>query len=397
MIKKIFIAIAAAALGFAFGYYVIFYTPIFSLSNSSHYTSPVGTDFKKTEIIGFMPYWLLSNAKTNYKESLTDIIFFALTIDEDGTILKMNNPNENEPGWFALKSGKFDKMINIAKNDRFGLSLSIFSSNNKTIDKIISQPKLHAANLVNDVVPLMKKYGFTSLNLDLESTKDASESDRINFSLFVNAIKQGLNRENINSLSLDISVLDFFRKRIVDPFLIGNIVDKVIIMAYDYHYIGSKVIGPVSPLGGAGEFLEFDIKTVVEKALEIVPSSKIILGLPLYGYEWETIDNNASAAVIPGTGRMASTFRIQELLASCSSCSVSYRDKSEEALVVFKDQLSDSYHQIFYPDVRSLSTKIKFADEKKLGGIAFWALGYEGDDILKSAVDYKNNNDFLFP
>ena len=53
----------------------------------------------------------------------------------------------------------------------------------------------------------------------------------------------------------------------------------------------------------------------------------------------------------------------------------------------------DSYHQIFYPDKQSTQVKVQFVKNEGLGGLALWALGYEGEErwVWKMFDDlYKN-------
>ena len=47
--------------------------------------------------------------------------------------------------------------------------------------------------------------------------------------------------------------------------------------------------------------------------------------------------------------------------------------------------------QIYFEDIRSITEKIKFAKNKKLGGIAIWALGYDGGDMdLWNTIEKEN-------
>ena len=37
-------------------------------------------------------------------------------------------------------------------------------------------------------------------------------------------------------------------------------------------------------------------------------------------------------------------------------------------------------HQIYFEDERSLKAKLELVKQTGLGGVGFWALGYEGED-----------------
>jgi spore germination protein len=377
VIRNIFIVLFAIIAGIVVGYLTLFRTPVRSVLKITG-----------NQAMGFLPFWLLDKAQKDYSKYLNGIYYFGLTISDDGTIVKFSNPQEKEPGWYALESGKVNPFLQAAKDNHQNLSLTVFSGNNKSIGDLISDPVKHADNLVADIAPIMKKYGFSDLNLDVEYIDVASEEARSNFTRFVKEIKSNFENQNLGTLSIDVSPTAFIKNYLIDPKEISKYVNSVVIMGYDYHFQGSFVTGPVAPLFGASSIAEFDIQTAVEKALAIFPSSKIILGVPLYGYEWETIGMSPRSPVIPGTGLTASSQRVQLLLEKCIACNVQLDSEALEKYIVYKDINSGSYHQIFYPDKEVMKNKIKFAQKYNLGGIALWALGYEDSTILDPLSNY---------
>lgn len=356
----------------------IIYFLLFGLGFAAAYfvLKPVGK--QRPQAIGFLPYWLLDKADKNYGQYLTEMTYFSLTVNPDGTIQKYSQPGETEPGWLALTSGKFSAPA-VRKT-----SLAIFNGNPDEINELINEPENHASVLAGEIGSVMDEYGFVTLNLDLESVLDASDSARQNFTLFVRELKNHLNKP----ITIDVSPTDLVKTRLIDVAAIAPLVDQVILMTYDYHYSGSLVTGPVAPNGGAGVESEFDTETGIQKALEIIPADKIILGIPLYGYEWETLTPNNRAAVLPGSGIIASNRRVEEFLTVCATCSAQLEAAAQESYLVYLDQATQTYHQIFYPDEKFMASKIALAEKYNLGGIAFWALGYEGSRILNPIVAY---------
>ncbi|MBI3888150.1 hypothetical protein HY310_03740, partial [Candidatus Microgenomates bacterium] len=57
--------------------------------------------------------------------------------------------------------------------------------------------------------------------------------------------------------------------------------------------------------------------------------------------------------------------------------------------IVFKDEKTNTYHQIFVPNQNSMQEKIDLAKKYDLAGIALWALGYEGETILEPLENYR--------
>jgi len=380
VLKNITIAIFGILTGILVGYLLFFRSqtkPIIKLP---------GVFVKQS--IGFLPYWLLDKAEKDYSQYLNEICYFGLTIGSDGKLIEFSNPQEKEPGWYALESGRVNSFLEKAKENNQTLSLTVFNGESGSIGDLMSNPIEHADNLISDVGPILKKYGFSDLNLDVEYVGTASEEARMHFTEFVKEIKTRLKDENLATLSIDVSPTIYVKNYLIDPVAISEYVDSIIIMGYDYHFQGSYVTGPVAPLFGANTISEYDIQTAVEKALLISPSSKIILGAPLYGYEWETIGTTPRSPVIPGTGLIASSQRVEELLNKCVNCSVQQDQDALENYIVYKDPDRGSYHQIFYPNRKVMSDKIKFVQKNNLGGIALWALGYEDSDILGPLKDY---------
>lgn len=387
--RSFLISAGGLIIGLGIGYLLVLH-PIFSFFNPSgnfEMTSPLSQ--AKHQVIGFLPYWLLKNSANDYSQYINRVAYFALTLGSDGRIKKLDNPIEEEPGWYSLTSGKADVKLKKAREKHQTLSLVIFSGDNETIAEMLTDPVTNARHLMGDVIPLMRKYGFSDLNLDIEQIADATDVDRSNFILFASEIKHILNAQKAGTLTVDITGDDLIRNNLIEPEKIGKIADYVMLMMYDFHYTGSSVTGPVAPLSGAGTVAEYDIESAVQKALTAIPAEKIILGAPLYGYEWETLGDDPRSPVIPSSGIIASNKRVEDLLSNCASCSAKIDQVAKESYLIYKDQGTGTYHQIFYPTDKSMQVKIDFALRQDLAGIGLWALGYEGKTILGPLKEYK--------
>ncbi|HVZ58725.1 MAG TPA: glycosyl hydrolase family 18 protein [Patescibacteria group bacterium] len=390
MFKTVLIGLAGLIVGLIAGYLFILNPGLIDLSSDGGFNFESPLSPPHNQVIGFLPYWLLGKARLDYSPYVTQLAYFSLTPDVDGTIKKLNSPVEAEPGWYALSSGKANSFFKMALTKHLSLSLVIFSGDSDTIAQLVSDPERNADHLMGDVLPLMKKYHFSDLNLDIEDTTDATSGASFAFTQFVAQVKHRLNTSHAGTLTVDITGDDLIRSNLIDPVQIGKIADFVLVMTYDFHFPGSSVTGPVAPLGGAGTVSEYDVSTAIQKALAIIPSEKVIMGVPLYGYEWETLGDDPRSGVIPGTGITASSERVEELLSHCSSCSAKLDSPAQEDYIVYKDQDTLTYHQLFYPNAQATEVKVNFARQEKLGGIALWALGYEDSTILNPLKNYKD-------
>lgn len=389
MIQKIIFALCGLIVGIAVGYLILSRT----LSTKTIAPATPATSVfvsQKGEVIGFLPYWLLDRADKDYSKYLTTLVYFALTMDSDGTIKRYTNPIEGDPGWFALKGGKFDTQLDEAKKGNMKLSLAVFSSNEDDIESALADPSSSAKNLVDEVVPVMNDYGFTDLNIDVESIKTASPESRVKFGHFVKEVSRAIKAQGSYTVSIDISPIAFVKdENLVDPMAVEPYVDHIILMAYDFHHPGSYVTGANAPLGGAGVTEEFDTKTAVEKALKVTTAEKTILGMPLYGYSWETLGNTIKSAVMPSSSVIISTQKVEEFMQECATCSAQFDKTLSENYVIYKDQETGTFHQIFYPTAMSTQAKIDLAKSNHLFGVALWAIGYEDNTILNPLVDYR--------
>lgn len=244
---------------------------------------------------------------------------------------------------------------------------------------------------MQDVIPIMQKYDFSDLNIDIESTKLASDEARINFTSFIKTVKQELDKKALGTLTVEITGNDLIKHQLIDPKEIASIADYIVIMAYDFHYQGSSVTGPVAPIGGGGTKYEFDTNTVLNQAYTVIPRNKIILGVPTYGYSWETLTDSPQSATLPGSGITMSNVATEDFLKKCASCSALLDRKSQENYVIYKDTETGTYHQIFYQNKETMQRKVDLVTGNNLAGVAIWALGYENPSVMEPLTNYKRD------
>jgi spore germination protein len=138
--------------------------------------------------------------------------------------------------------------------------------------------------------------------------------------------------------------------------------------------------------------MSYKVLKALKETLNVISPRKVILGIPLYGYEWETISDKPGAPTIPGGGATASNRRITEMLKSCTNCVKGFDELAQQPYIVFPD--SDGYHQVYYEDDKSIQEKLKLANEYQIAGVALWAIGYEGENLLNPLKAYRNSFNF---
>lgn len=146
-------------------------------------------------------------------------------------------------------------------------------------------------------------------------------------------------------------------------------------MAYDYKTAKSTRAGPVSPLYTSDD--NDSIDKSFRSLLGRVPSEKIILAVPFYGYEWQTINTHFGSPTIENTGALATYKRVKQLLDNRDDIQLQWYPISKTPWLTYMQ--SGAIKQIYFENEESLSAKLAFIKKQNLGGIAIWSLGYEGD------------------
>jgi spore germination protein YaaH len=109
---------------------------------------------------------------------------------------------------------------------------------------------------------------------------------------------------------------------------------------------------------------------------------KIVLGIPLYGYEWRTRNADYKSRTY-GSGTTASYDRVKKLIED-KGLIPAWDSTASSPWLAYKD--NGKIWQIYFEDMKSLAIKFELARQLKLSGIAFWAMGYEGNN--KEIWDY---------
>lgn len=115
------------------------------------------------------------------------------------------------------------------------------------------------------------------------------------------------------------------------------------------------------------------------------------LGLPSYGYSWETLQNTPRSATLPGSGITTSNEKAEQLQKQCSTCTVTHDEVAKEPYVIYKDAETQTYHQLFYPDRKAVQEKVDLVKKSNIAGLAVWALGYEEKGLYEPLAQYKKD------
>ncbi len=144
---------------------------------------------------------------------------------------------------------------------------------------------------------------------------------------------------------------------------IGKAADFISLMAYDQ----PASTGSVASLPW--------IKKTVAYAEKHIPKSKISLGIPTYGWEWNTDTNTMVKSV--------SNDLVNELVVNKKYDKMGYDGAAQSAWITYTDTTGATpiHYKIWYQDVRSFKVGLALAKSQKLRGISVWVVGMEDPAI----------------
>lgn len=327
-------------------------------------------------VYGYLPYWNLR--KVTVQPELTHLSYFALGIASDGTFITRTDEG-GEPGYAGLKSDEFLELSNKMKAQNGAMELTLSQFNADDITYFLASEKAQQT-LFDSLDGVILAYPINGINIDIELNGSPTEQTRNNMTRFMKNLREHMDKryDKIN-LSIAMYAGASNSKGLWDVPKIEPYVDYIVVMAYDFHRRTSPQAGPVAPLFGGKELWDSDINQHLQEFAQQVPRHKLLLGIPFYGYEWETTSRDPQSHTFPDTGGTASMARVAELLTRKDELQVEER-WNEEALSPYLSYVEDGkIYVIYYENSRSISYKLDYVNQLDLGGIAIWALGYESD------------------
>jgi spore germination protein YaaH len=162
---------------------------------------------------------------------------------------------------------------------------------------------------------------------------------------------------------------------VYDYAAMGDIVDRIRIMGYDYS-VGEP--GPIAPYEW--------VRTAVRAAKKAVDDdTKLVLGIGLYGRNWVVGTTGTCPASAEGT--VETTMRnMDELIAKRGATPV-HDPTTQEATFAYQLEVTDAgatctqSRQVHFIDEEGARARVDLARKERIGGVAFWALGFDSDAL----------------
>lgn len=222
-------------------------------------------------------------------------------------------------------------------------------------------------NIISQLIQAAQDVGMDGINVDFESL---SEDVGTHFLEFLRELSIECHKNNL-VLSVDNPVPEDFTSH-YDRAEQGRVVDYVIIMGYDEHYVGSEA-GSVASLPW--------VEQGIQDTLDEVPAKRVINAIPFYTRLWRTTGGNVTSEAI-GMDQAQQTIADNNV--------ETYWDKTTSQNYG-KYDIDNSTYQIWLEDAQSVAEKVKLVSKYDLAGVSAWKLGFENSGIWQVISDNLNN------
>ncbi|MFV9509686.1 LysM peptidoglycan-binding domain-containing protein [Tepidibacillus sp. LV47] len=216
--------------------------------------------------------------------------------------------------------------------------------------------------LIANVINTMRNRGFFALNIDFEFV-DPGDRDR--YTSFLREITPRLKAEGfLVSTALAPKISGEQRGRLYEAHdygAHGAIVDFVIIMTYEWGWSGGPPM-PVAPIP--------NVRQVLDYAVSVIPRNKIMMGAPLYGYDWTLpyVRGGPFARMLSPKEAVQLAWRMGAI--------IQYDKRAKAPFFRYYDR-QGKQHIVWFEDARSMQAKFDLIKEYRLRGISYWVLGRE--------------------
>lgn len=146
-------------------------------------------------------------------------------------------------------------------------------------------------------------------------------------------------------------------------------------MGYDYYYGGSSIAGPTGPTYTYNSFNYNISRTISYYLAEGMTPSKLLVGVPYYGFEYQTDALSIPANTLSGGVARTYSTVMNNSSGNYSLANYNWEPNSLESYWAFNS--GGNNYQCWVDNERAMSRKFDLINIQDIGGIGIWALGYD--------------------
>lgn len=336
----------------------------------------------KNYVIGFLPYWRLSQLHAINPDTLSEINYFSLSVNPDGHIQTVTN-GQTEPGWNGWIQQSTKNFLTKSQIMGTKVTVTISVQDNGRIQNILGNGTIQQ-NLITDILTQVKQRKLNGVNIDFEYSGVPGTALQQEFTYFSKNLQTALKQQNPATL-VSVSVMPL-SARDMDLYSFSqlkSIYDHFIVMSYDYYGQTAQIAGPVAPMNGFKQGVYFfDVATTYADFEKVLPENKIVMGIPTYGWEWAVQSGpTKNSTTYPPDSSSSYAAVISYARARNDSDLLSHQCQwdtlSQETWCWFTDKQTGTDHQVWLVDNTMLTLRFTYAKQQNFAGIALWTLGLD--------------------
>lgn len=287
------------------------------------------------------------DALENALPNLSFFSIFSYQIREDGSVVPINDEGLINTAW-NNDVKPFMVITNIGDSGGFNsdlVSTVLYDENVKN-------------TLINNVIEILNNKNYAGLDVDFEYVYPSDREAYNNF------LREVANR--IKPLGYILTTAVAPKISANQPGLLyeahdypvhGEVADHVIIMTYEWGY----TYGPPMAVAPINE-----VERVLRYAVSTIPSRKILMGMPNYGYDWTLPYRRGS--------RANAISNLQAVnLAINNGATIQYDEVSQAPFFYYTDE-NGARHVVWFDDARSLTARLRLVEKYNLGGVSYWTI-----------------------
>lgn len=324
------------------------------------------TEGNRFFVAGYHAYWTGASWEAYPWEALDRLYFFEIEAGADGSLLDAH-------GWPGEWSGL------LARAREVGVSVvpTISMHDADAFEELFASPE-RAARLVDEVTAMLaESTDVDGVHLDFEVFRPVDLAVRDGYTAFVARLDRALHALD-PALALSAFAMAFDDDDVYNERALAELADYLVVQGYDFHHAADARAGPLGATEGWGRL---NWASVLDRFLGFgVPARKIVMAVPLYGYEWPVVgaepgaETRGEAVLVPLAPAADVVPELPRALARAAEHGL--RRDAESGVPFYAYQDASGWRQGWFEDSESLRAKYAFVREHGLGGVALFPLAY---------------------
>lgn len=307
----------------------------------------------------------------------------------------LNTTSAGGNSW-AVPSGS-EQVFALARQNGSPLLLGVYMDTSATVSGG-TQPQATAlltsesarAQAVAALAAAVGEKGFDGVTIDFESF--VSEGYRAPFTAFLQQLRKALPAGKL--LYCAVPPKDYYRG--YDYRAIGEVCDKVILMAHDYEITTmpdsmKNTQLPETPIASIGDVYR-SLEQITDTQTGVRDRSKILLALSFGTARWEIVNGRVSHDAVKQSDYASIASRLAK-----GDSKPYYNEEYQSPYLSYYDASDGTTNVVWYENSRSIKAKCELARLFGLGGVSFWRLGTIPDmqgfdlDVASSLSSLRGN------